>query len=270
MGVQEGPTPASSARETDALDPAYQAFLAAYIPALIKELSYLDILDQCFFHLTDAASQEDREQFMQLMALTGPLLSGVKVLAAMPDPAFIPDQINNLVPTPGFSQLERFSGVQTPCRWASLNGNYRGGYADSLIAMPGSRARVLGTQLFVMDIQGISHWALNYYAAEVEGYPIDPYMNTDCDGLSPAGDAFLIYPGQGGIPEESIRMMLFLHAIQDLRALRGLEAKIGRDQVLALIKEYLKGPLSLKEYPGDQRLLLNLRHQVNLALLGAG
>ncbi len=270
MGVQEGAYTRLFGPETDALDPAYQAFLAAYIPALIKELSYLDILDQCFFHLTDAASQEDREQFMQLMALTGPLLSGVKVLAAMPDPAFIPDQINNLVPTPGFSQLERFSGVQTPCRWASLNGNYRGGYADSLIAMPGSRARVLGTQLFVMDIQGISHWALNYYAAEVEGYPIDPYMNTDCDGLSPAGDAFLIYPGQGGIPEESIRMMLFLHAIQDLRALRGLEAKIGRDQVLALIKEYLKGPLSLKEYPGDQRLLLNLRHQVNLALLGAG
>ena len=122
-----------------------------------------------------------------------------------------------------------FSG---PDRWASLSYRRQGAYPDTLIAMPGSRARVLGCQLYVEQIKGISHWALNYYAAQSAGYPIDPYINTDCDGLAPAGDAHLLYPGQGGTPEESIRMMHFLQALQDLRALEALEKKAGREKVL--------------------------------------
>ncbi len=267
MGVQDGAYTRLFGPETEADDPSYQAFLAAYIPALIKELSYIDVLDHCLFHLTDAPHMEDQAQYLKLMRLTGPLLQQVKIIDTLPDPSFVPEGADNLIPVPSLAKLRQFTCDTKPC-WASLNANYRGAYADSLIAMPGFRTRVLGVQMYVENIRGIGHWALNYYAAESAGYPVDPYMNTDCDGLSPAGDAFLLYPGQGGIPEESMRMLLFLQALQDLRALQGLEKKAGRDAVLALVNQGLNTPISLTEYPTNPQWLLDLRHRVNQALAG--
>ncbi|MGI6686825.1 MAG: DUF4091 domain-containing protein [Christensenellales bacterium] len=266
MGVQDGAYTRLFGPETEADDPSYQAFLAAYIPALIKELSYIDVLDHSFFHLSHAPHMEDQGQYLKLLRLTGPLLKDVKIIDTLPDPSFIPQDADNLIPIPELGRLHRFSFDEKPC-WASLNAGYRGTYADSLIAMPGLRTRILGVQMYVENIQGIGHWALNYYAAESAGYAIDPYMNTDCDGLSPAGDAFLLYPGQGGTPEESMRMLLFHQALQDLRALQGLEKKTSREDVLALINQDLSTPLSFTDYPNDSRWLLDLRHRVNLALV---
>ena len=79
MGVQDGAYTRLFGPETEADDPSYQAFLAAYIPALIKELSYIDVLDHCLFHLTDAPHMEDQAQYLKLMRLTGPLLQQVKI-----------------------------------------------------------------------------------------------------------------------------------------------------------------------------------------------
>ena len=267
MGVQDGAYTRLFGPETDAADPSYQAFLAAYIPALIKELSYIDVLDHCFFHLTDAPQPEDKAQYQKLLRLTGPLLRDVRIVDTLPEPSFIPEDAGNLSPVAPLAQLPLFESA-SHARWASLNGSYRGAYADSLIAMPGLRTRVLGVQMYVEGITGIGHRALNYYAAENTGYPIDPYMNTDCDGLSPAGDAFLLYPGQGGLPEESLRMLLFLQALQDLRALEGLEKKTSREEVLALIQDGLPAPLTLTEYPTKAQWLLTLRHRVNQTLAG--
>ena len=260
MGVQDGAYTRLFGPETPSDDPKYQAFLAAYIPALLKELSYNDVLDSCFFHLTDMPLPDDRAQYRKLLAMTLPLLRGARVIDTLPDPAFAAEAAPGLIPVP---ELDTLGSLSAPERWVSLGYRRHGAYPDTLIAMPGSRTRVLGTLLYLEQIRGITHWALNYYAAESTGYPVDPYMNTDCDGLSPAGDAFLLYPGQGGVPEESIRIMHFQQALQDLRALQGLEKKIGREEVLALVSQGLNKPLSLTSYPGDERWLLSLRGKVN-------
>lgn len=263
MGVRDGAYTRLFGPETPADDPAYQAFLAAYIPALIKELSYMDALDYCFFHLTDLPGKADQAQYHKLLELTGPMLGNLRIIDTPPAADFVQAQVAGLIPVPELDSLEGFAG---PERWVSLGYRQHGAYADTLIAMPGSRTRVLGAQLYLAQIKGLTHWALNYYAAQSTGFPIDPYMNTDCDGLSPAGDAYVLYPGQGGVPEESIRLMQFQQALQDLRALKGLEKKIGREEVVRLINQGLETPLSLTEYPGDERWLLGLRHQVNLLL----
>ena len=260
MGVQDGAYTRLFGPETPSDDPKYQVFLAAYIPALLKELSYNDVLDSCFFHLTDMPLPDDRAQYRKLLAMTLPLLRGARVIDTLPDPAFAAEAAPGLIPVP---ELDTLGSLSAPERWVSLGYRRHGAYPDTLIAMPGSRTRVLGTLLYLEQIRGITHWALNYYAAESTGYPVDPYMNTDCDGLSPAGDAFLLYPGQGGVPEESIRIMHFQQALQDLRALQGLEKKIGREEVLALVSQGLNKPLSLASYPGDERWLLSLRGKVN-------
>lgn len=63
-----------------------------------------------------------------------------------------------------------------------------------------------------------------------------------------------------------MRMLLFHQALQDLRALQGLEKKTSREDVLALINQDLSTPLSFTDYPNDSRWLLDLRHRINLAL----
>lgn len=263
MGVQDGAYTRLFGPETPADDPGYQAFLAAYLPALTKELSYIDALDFCFFHLTDLPGADDRARYQKLLDMTAPLLKGLRIIDTLPSADFVRGGHPGLIPAPELDTLDIRSA---PGRWASLGYRRHGAYADTLIAMPGSRTRVLGTHLYMAQVRGITHWALNYYAAQSTGYPIDPYMNTDCDGLAPAGDTFLLYPGQGGVPEESLRSMHFLQALQDLRALEGLEKKIGRSAVLGLLNQGLEKPLSLTDYPVDERWLLHLRHRVNRLL----
>ena len=129
--------------------------------------------------------------------------------------------------------------------------------------MPSQRTRILGVQLYLYKMTGFLHWAYNFYFSQYSTMPIDPYLNTDCSGFAPAGDAFQVYPGEGGQPEESLRLMLFLHAMQDLRALELLESKIGREAVENLIHEGLDGRITMKVYPKDERWLLSLRDKVN-------
>ena len=129
--------------------------------------------------------------------------------------------------------------------------------------MPAPRTRILGVQLYLERMTGFLHWAFNFYFTQYATAPIDPYLNTDCSGFAPAGDAFQVYPGQGGYPEESLRLMLFLHAMQDLRALQLLEKLDGRDAVVALIHQGLDREISMFDYPRDEAWLLNLRHRVN-------
>ena len=129
--------------------------------------------------------------------------------------------------------------------------------------MPSARNRILGVQLYKFDIEGFLHWGYNFYNCQQSLYPLDPYSITDGDGFGPAGDCFQVYPGRGGVPEESIRMMVTDEALNDLRALRLLESLRGRDFTLALIEEGLSAPLAFDRYPTDAAWLLRLRERVN-------
>ena len=96
-------------------------------------------------------------------------------------------------------------------------------------------------------------------------------MVTDSGGALPSGDPFIVYPGPGGKPLESIRMMVLDDAIRDLRALRALEANIGRAQTVALMEEALGMPLTFTTnppHPEDARAVLRMRRRVNAALCG--
>ena len=85
----------------------------------------------------------------------------------------------------------------------------------------------------------------------------------------PAGDTFQVYPGPGGVPEESIRMMVTDEALYDLRAFRMLESLRGRDFVMSLIEDGLAQPITFDRYPTDDSYLLRLREKVNREIVKA-
>ena len=62
------------------------------------------------------------------------------------------------------------------------------------------------------------HWGYNFYNGVDSLCKIDPYRVTDACGAYPSGDPFIVYPGEGGYPEESIRMMALEEAMNDVRA----------------------------------------------------
>ena len=101
-------------------------------------------------------------------------------------------------------------------------------------------------------------------------FEIDPYRNICAGSGFPPGDAFKVYPGSDGKPEDSIRHEVFFEGIQDLAALQLLECSIGREGVLDFIKNLCNGKLpEMDDYPRDKAWLLNFRRELNCKLAEA-
>ncbi|MDI9521121.1 MAG: DUF4091 domain-containing protein [Bacillota bacterium] len=262
MGVKDGSYTQLFGWDTDATSPEYVEFLQSYLPALMRELEYLDVLDKTYFHLTDEPGISASEHYKKLYGIVRPILGKAKILDALSEPQLLPES-GDLIPVPGINELEKFENIPLPERWTYYCVANHIDVSNTFIAMPAQRTRILGIQLYLYKMTGFLHWAYNFYFSQFSTMPIDPYLNTDCSGFAPAGDAFQVYPGEGGQPEESLRLMLFLHAMQDLRALELLESKIGREAVESLIHEGLEERITMKVYPKDERWLLSLREKVN-------
>ena len=97
--------------------------------------------------------------------------------------------------------------------------------SNAFIAMPSARTRIIGTQLYKYCIEGFLQWGFNFYNSQYSEYPINPFLTTDGDGFSPAGDCFIVYPGSDGEAWPSIRSKTFAQGVCDLRALETLDRK---------------------------------------------
>ncbi|MBR3440020.1 MAG: DUF4091 domain-containing protein, partial [Clostridia bacterium] len=126
--------------------------------------------------------------------------------------------------------------------------------------------RVLGYQLYKYNAKGFLQWGHNFYNSVLSLYPINPFEITDADGHFPAGDAFVVYPGNNGLPLPSLRLKVFYDALQDMRALKLLESIIGREKTVELLEEGLDTPLSFTEYPHSIDWQINTREKINNAI----
>ncbi len=251
--------------ETDALGHDYQAFLAAYLPALTDELRRQGIAKQCYFHISDEPGIGHIAQYRAVKNAVSAYLEGFTIMDALSDYDFYEDG-TVAHPIVSTDHLGPFLKADIPDLWVYYCSAQGREVSNTFIAMPSSRTRILGLQLYIYKVKGFLQWAYNYYYAQYSDYYVDPWHITDADGFAPAGDAFQVYPGRGGEPAESLRLMVFFHALQDLRALQALEAAIGRDQVLDMIGEGLDDLPTMSDYPRDPDYLLELRRRVNAAL----
>ncbi len=250
--------------ETDATSPAYRDFLAAYLTALTDELRALGIADRCYFHISDEPVGEGLAQYMRAREQVMPYLRGFKVMDAISHPEFYDQGVCD-IPVPASDQVEPFLTRDIPERWVYYCVGQHKYVSNSFIAMPAQRTRVLGLQLYKHQMAGFLHWGYNFYGAQFSDYLVDPYLVTDADGFGPAGDAFIVYPGQDGAPEESIRLMTLALAMQDMRALQWLESLIGREKTLALLPERL----TFADYPRERFYCEELRARVNQEIVRA-
>lgn len=97
--------------------------------------------------------------------------------------------------------------------------------SNRFITMPGWRTRILGVQLYKYCMEGFLHWGSNFYNTQYSLRPVAPYRENDADDAFPAGDAFIVYPGENGEVVESMRLPL----IEDAEYLLNLWEKASEE-----------------------------------------
>ena len=253
--------------ETDAHGEAYAHFLSEFLPALMERLNELGVAERAYFHISDEPSLDHLENYRHACSLVKPYLQGRPVIDALSDFAFY--QTGALEkPVVALDHLEPFLQAGVPGLWTYYCVGQFWKVTNSFMAMPAARTRMLGVQLYRYQLEGFLQWGYNFYHTQLSLANLNPYEVTDAGGVFPSGDAFQVYPGADGKPEESLRFMLNHLAMQDLRALEALEALQGREKVLRLLEECAQGPLTLTDYPRDAAFFDRLRQRVNKELSG--
>lgn len=252
--------------ETDAAGAPYRAFLCAYLPALRRVFEEEGIAERVRWHISDEPHITHLDSYKAAKAHVEDLLQGEFIIDALSSYAFYEKGVLEH-PVVANDAIEPFLEHHVDGLWTYYCCAQHRDVSNAFISMPSARTRVLAAQLFKYDIRGFLHWGFNFYSSQFSDYPIDPFATTDADGWVPAGDPFLVYPGEDGQPLDSLRLMVILHAMQDLRAMNHLAALTSREHVIALIEQGLDAPLTFSRYPADAAWLLDLRERINSEIL---
>lgn len=254
--------------ETSATSPEYRNFMHQFLTSFKEELDKLGIKDQTYFHISDEPSINQLETYKAAKQVVEKDLEGYRIMDANSDYRFCEEGIIK-IPVCGIDHMEPFLEHQVENLWTYYCTAQKLDVTNRFIAQPGYRTRILGAMLYKYDIKGFLQWGFNFYNSMESVYPIDPYQTTDADGSFPSGDAFLVYPGKNGIPEESIRMMLMDEAMNDLRAMKLLESLAGREAVMECLEFGDYEPVELHTYPRSESYLTAMRDKIHQAIKSA-
>lgn len=251
--------------ETDAFGSAYSSFLHQFADAFIKHLDEKGIRDRCVFHVSDEPEKEHLDAYKKASALVHDCFKGFRIIDALSDFDFYQQKLVD-TPIPSNDHIEPFIG-NVPELWTyyccAQNHDY---VSNRFFSIPSQRNRVLGYQLYKFQAVGFLHWAFNFWFAQFSVHEIDPFTETDADGVFYSGDSYVVYPGEDGKPLNSLRLHVFYDAFQDMMALQLLESKIGRDAVIQLLESETEKPLTFSEYPHSSKWQLETREKINQAI----
>lgn len=251
--------------DTDALSPAYVAFLEALGKALFAFTEELGITKDCFVHVSDEPGADDLLQYEQCAAVIKRAFGAYRHLDALSDVDFYKRGLVE-IPVPEEGSVEAFAALDVPEKWTYYCcGQYENELPNRFFAMPGMRTRILGALLYKYDCRGFLHWGFNFYYTQYSLREVDPFTETDAGGAFPSGDSFTVYPGKDGEPLPSLREKVFFDALQDYRALKALEERRGRGFALALLQNTL-GDVRFTSYPMDEETFFAFRKALVTAL----
>ena len=252
--------------ETDAVCDEYRGFLAAYIPAIRQVFAQEGVAESNVrWHISDEPSGAQLDSYLAAKRQVEDLLQGCIIMDALSNFEYYQQGIVQC-PVVATDHAEPFLQAQVPDMWVYYCCVQYKKVANMFIAMPSSRSRVLGFQLFRNRAAGFLHWGYNFYNCMGSWYGVNPYLDTDADQGVPAGDPFQVYPGEDGLPEESIRLMVFSEAMADLRACELLAEKKGRAWVNALLDEAADGQMTYQTVLTAEELLA-LRSRINREIM---
>lgn len=248
--------------ETDAHGEAYSRFLQAFLPELRGHLRQLGIENHCVFHISDEPGEVHLDSYLKAKQAVSHALSGCTIIDALSHYAFYESGAVEH-PVCATDHIEPFLEHKVPNLWAYYCCSQYREVSNRFLSMPSARNRIIGVQLFWHNIVGFLHWGFNFYNNQYSQSPVNPYLCTDGEYFVPSGDAFSVYPAPDRTAWETIHMVVFTHALQDLRAMQLLSDQVGKARVIEIIRETAGMDISFRQYPHDSTFLLILRERIN-------
>lgn len=252
--------------QTDPRCDDYRDFLRAFLTAFLNKMRELGADHRCIFHISDEPYLERLEIYRTLVSHVADLLEGYRRIDAISDVEYFTEGLTP-VPVSETMSIEPFLSENVPELWAYYCCDTVANTSNRFLSMSGDRVRIIGAQLWRWHIQGFLHWGFNFWYSCGSREVVNPYFITEGNYFGPAGDAFLVYPGKHGQPEESLRLHYFTEALQDVRALQLAEKLCGREAVEKLVD--IHGTLTFKTLPDVPDYCHTLRQAVNALIASA-
>ena len=266
MGVENGEYKKLFGWENSAVSDEYAVFLNQFIPELKNFFKSKNLLDKVYFHISDEPSKENIESYKAAHDLITPLISDCNSMDALSDYEFYEKGLVK-IPVVANNHIKPFLNKNIEELWTYYCCGQTVGVSNRFFAMPSYRNRIMGIQMYKYGISGFLQWGYNFYYAARSRKEINPYITTDGINTFVSGDAFSVYPGENGECYPSLRLLVFNDALQDMRALKLLEEKIGYENVMKILEENLDFEIEFDKYPKNAEYILNLREKVNSMLL---
>ena len=251
--------------EDPAVGGRYTRFLEAYLPKLTEKLRELGIAAVTRFHISDEPEPQHLLSYKQARESVAPYLKDFVIMDAVSSLDICRESEIDC-PVCSSDHIEPFLEAGVTPLWSYYCTAQDFLVSNRFMAMPSARCRIYGAQIFRYAMEGILHWGYNFYNSQYSLTKLDPYRSTDADGAFPSGDSFLVYPGADGKPEESVRMMVMCHTMQDVRAMEQLAEKKGRAYVISMLEEDLAEPITFKQYPKSEFWMIQMRNRINREL----
>ena len=245
----------------DAKSDEYTDFLSAYIKALLPVLERLGIKERIYFHISDEPSEEALENYRAARQKLKEIYPDIKTIDAMSSFKFCEQKIVDIPVVREISEdMKKFS--KSGCEfWVYYTGGViTEGNSNRLITLPQVRNRMIGVHMYVAGASGFLHWGYNYYYDVLSHGVINP-LSEPCSYLLSPGTCFLVYPSLDGKAVPSQRIKAMRDGFDDYTALKMLEEKIGRKEVLALINKTL-GKEVFVDTPMSESEILRLKETV--------
>ncbi len=251
--------------DTDAQSDEYVTFLRAMLSAFIEHMKENGNDKRCFFHISDEPSDEHLENYKKNKAGIADLLKDYTIMDALSTYKFYEDGVCE-TPIPSNNHIQPFIDNNVPNLWTYYCCSQTNYVSNRLIAMPSWRTRSIGYQMYKYDIVGFLHWGYNFYYNYLSGDLINPFLQQDGNSWVPAGDAYSVYPAQDGTAWESLRIIVFAEALQDLKVMRLCEKYCGKDEIVKIIDEVIGCDVTFDHCATNARQILEIRERVNALL----
>lgn len=239
-----------------ARDESYKEFLNQFLPELTGFLRKEQIIDNCYFHISDEPNLTHLDAYRYAYETVKPLLEGVKIFDALSSLDFYEKGLVS-IPVTATNHIDPFLEKNIENQWAYYCCEQGDKTANRFLAMPSYRNRILGLQLYKYDIKGFLQWGFNFYYSQLSVFKINPYVTTSAEKSFPSGDPFSVYPGANG-PLPSLRAKVFKEALQDISLCRLLEKYIGKENVVKFIEDKAEMEITFSKYPRNSVFSLDL------------
>ena len=247
--------------KTSATSPEYVEFLQALVPELIEFFVSKGINKKSlYFHVSDEPRETQLDSYKAAADILCPLVKECNHMDALS--AFDFYQLN-LVETPvvASNHIVPYLEAKVPGLWTYYCCSQCKDVSNRFMAMPSPRTRIIGVQMYKYDIVGFLQWGYNFYYSQLSKRLLNPYLETDGEDAFPSGDTFTVYPyGDDVIP--SLRQKVFADALYDMRLLKLLEAKIGKEKVVAELDRIYGEPITFTTCPTDEKFFTDLYEMI--------